>query len=154
MKIKLLAFNTKKKLRCTMLWKKRNVRFACLLLLFFLYVFICAPHKVINTVVSHVSMTNLHFIATTLAEPGSGEDVLPEIVQEVCSVIRDHKLENYKVSDKLVSKKWYFQQIIASSWPVQYSDHSKNVFYRTSEKPPAAYRARENFKHVFLCTMD
>ncbi len=123
-------------------------------LLLVMYLFVCAPHKVVGTVAAQFSISKLRSLHASLAQARSGENVLPELVQEVVTMIRVRELSDYKVSDKLVGKRWFFEQIIASAWPVQYNDHSKNIFFRINEKPSLICNSRERGKYVFLCTGD
>jgi hypothetical protein len=69
----------------------------------------------------------------TLFEPNAGLEVLPIPVQNMLSMIKDTKIENYQLSPEFLQDAEIMQRIVEGAWPVKMEETSPYVFINTDE---------------------
>jgi hypothetical protein len=88
----------------------------------------------IYLVQSYLSLFS-HFDRTlaVVLEPGAGQEVLPDEVQQMLALMRAHHIGNYRLSPQLSEDTLIYQRTIEASWPVRMQLDSAYLFSRLAE---------------------
>jgi len=70
---------------------------------------------------------------TRVFSPNSGKEVLPIQVQQMLSLMQEHQISNYQLSNQLDSDPLIKQRIIESAWPIKMDSTSPYLFSSLEE---------------------
>jgi len=65
---------------------------------------------------------------TNIFSPNSGQEVLPDQVQEMLSLLHTHHIASYQISKPLEQDLRIYQRIIEAAWPIKYDGTSPYLF--------------------------
>lgn len=89
---------------------------------------------------------------SNLETPNAGQHVLPASVREMMALLRSHRLDNYRVSERIATAQeaLIYQRIVESAWPRRMDSASGHEFRFVSEPATSGCTEIERRKEVAL----
>jgi fibro-slime domain-containing protein len=88
----------------------------------------------LNGTVTGILTGGFQTFQANLDTPQAGEQqALPLEVLEMLTMLRDHGVERYQISNALAANAWVLQQIVASAWPRRLDTQAQARFIRIAE---------------------
>jgi len=101
----------------------------------FVFFYVPSLGKTLETIMIYNlgAVKDFRSFQSNLKTPHAGEHVLPPANQEILALLRNHQLDSYNISEKIMNDELIYQRLIESAWPRKMSPDSKYKFMFVSE---------------------